>query len=153
MKLIATLLLSVVLTACTPMSALKMLNPFSSGGLSVDAQVGKENSQQNAGIATAGDRDSIENSTVTKESTAVAIGQTSNKVNAEEIKTAVIADKQTSVTADNSNIQVRNEYTNIPVWVLLLLLLGWVLPTPDAMFKYLKNLKTKKEEECNILKD
>jgi hypothetical protein len=134
--LIVSSVLVFSLSACTPMSVLKTLNPFDKSGISVDAQVGKENTQQNAAIAVTGDQDAITESIVNKDKVGVVLGQSKqNKVTTDKIETSVISEKQTSIKADNSEIKVQNNSTNIPFWVVLLLILGWVLPTPYTMFK------------------
>lgn len=145
-------MLIVSLSACTPMSVLSYLNPFDrSSGISVDAQVGKENTQQNAAIATSGDKDTIENSNVVKEDTGVIIGQvTENKIVTEKIDTAVIAEKQTTIQAENSEVKLSNVFNNIPPWVLILLLLGWVLPTPMAMLKGLAEWNKNRKHQAKL---
>jgi uncharacterized lipoprotein YehR (DUF1307 family) len=151
-SLIVSSVLIVSLSACTPMSALKFLNPFDrSSGISVDAQVGKENTQQNAGIAITGDKGDISDSNVSKSSTGVVLGQvTENKVLTDKIDTSIIAEQQTNIKAE----QVSNVFNNIPPWVLILLILGWVLPTPTSMFHSLVEWRRDRKrqarlDECN----
>jgi hypothetical protein len=149
--LIVTSVLTLSLSACSPMSVLKSLNPFSQQGLSVDAQVGKDNTQQNAGVAITGDKGDINNSNVSKSSTGVVVGQvTENKVTTDKIETSVVADKQTSIKADNSEIKVSNVFNNIPPWVLILLILGWVLPTPTTMIKSIVEWRKEKKHQAKL---
>ena len=39
----------------------------------------------------------------------------------------------------NSNAQIGKENTNIPPWVIILLILGWLLPTPTEMGRGILN--------------
>jgi hypothetical protein len=133
-KALIVLLMSVSVSACTPMSVLSGLIPGSKPGISVDAQVGKDNTKQ-TGVGLQGDRGDITNSTVSKNATGVAIGGTTSNTTAEFIDTNVIAETQNTIKADNSTIGITNQITNIPPWVLILLVLGWVLPTPLQIFK------------------
>lgn len=72
-----------------------------------------------------------------------------------EVQTDVGSTKATGNIAakDNAKVQVRNEKTdarvdqanvvkvqNIPPWVFLLALLGWILPTPQTVVQFLINL-------------
>lgn len=111
-NLIASLLISSLLVGC--ISIPSFLNPFSSkGGPSVNANVlaGKENTQQLVGQQNQQDAGrDINTTTVTKE------------VEAEKIE----------------EIKISN--TNIPIWVILLLLLGWLLPTPTDILRGIGNI-------------
>jgi hypothetical protein len=109
-KLLLILIASSFLSGCY----LTALNPFASkGGPSVNANVlaGKENTQQLVGQQNQQDAGrDINTTTVTKE------------VEAEKIE----------------EIKISN--TNIPIWVILLLLLGWLLPTPTDIFRGIGNI-------------
>jgi len=111
-NLIASLLISSLLVGCATIPS--FLNPFSSkGGPSVNANVlaGKENTQQLVGQQNQQDAGrDINTTTVTKE------------VEAEKIE----------------EIKISN--TNIPIWVILLLLLGWLLPTPTDILRGIGNI-------------
>jgi hypothetical protein len=132
LKLFISFLLVFNLYGCSPLSMFLPTGPR----MSVDAQVGKENLQQNAGVAMSGDKDTIDNSVVSKESTGVVVGKVSNnRISSSELDTAITAENQTSVKADNSKVNISNTFQNIPPWILILLILGWVLPTPTSMVK------------------
>jgi hypothetical protein len=120
--LIVGLLLSVSVSGCSTMSVLKSLNPFSDSGVSIDAQIGKENTNQ-YGLVAKGE-------TTSTSGTGISLGSKTTGITARSIETSVTAETQNSIKAENSVIDITNKITNIPVWVLLLLLLGWVLPTP-----------------------
>jgi hypothetical protein len=148
--LVVSSVLILSLSACTPMSVLSSFMP-NKPTLEVDAQIGKENTQQNAGVAISGDKGDINNSNVSKSSTGVVVGQvTENKVTTDKIETSVVADKQTSIKAENSAVEVRNVFNNIPPWVLILLILGWVLPTPTTMFKSLLEWRREKKQQAKL---
>ena len=68
-------------------------------GVSVDAQIGKENTQQ-------------------------VVGQQNETIN--------------EVGGDQNTITVMNQ--NIPVWYIFLLILGWMLPSPQEIWRGLKSL-------------
>ena len=111
-NLIASLLISSLLVGCTTIPS--FLNPFSSkGGPSVNANVlaGKENTQQLVGQQNQQDAGRDINTTTVKK-----------EVEAEKIE----------------EIKISN--TNIPIWVILLLLLGWLLPTPTDIFRGIGNI-------------
>ena len=97
-------IVSSLLVGCSPLS---MLNPFSSkGGPSVNANVlaGKENTQQ-------------------------LVGQQNQQDAGRDIVTTEIRKEVEAKSVE----QIKILNTNIPPWVLLLLLLGWLLPTPQAI--------------------
>ena len=94
-----------LLVGCTSIPS--FLNPFSSkGGPSVNANVlaGKENTQQ-------------------------LVGQQNQQDAGRDIVTTEIRKEVEAKSVE----QIKILNTNIPPWVLLLLLLGWLLPTPQAI--------------------
>ena len=104
-NLIASLLISSLLVGCTSIPS--FLNPFSSKeGTSVNANVlaGKENTQQ-------------------------LVGQQNQQDAGRDIVTTEIRKEVEAKSVE----EIRILNTNIPPWVLLLLLLGWLLPTPQAI--------------------
>lgn len=107
MRLITTLLLisSLTLTGC----GLSTLGLFGGGGgptVNSNAQIGKENKQ----------------AVVTYEE------EESNNAGRDIIKTEVIKEVETDRV---EKLTISNQ--NIPPWVILLLVLGWLLPTPTEM--------------------
>ena len=88
-----------------------------SGGPTVNsnAQIGKENKQ----------------AVVTYEE------EQSNNAGRDVITTETIKEVETGTVED-----LRISNTNIPVWVMLLLILGWLLPTPTQMGQGLYTLLT-----------
>lgn len=109
-KLLLILIASSFVSSC----GLTALNPFSSkGGPSVNANVlaGKENTQQ-------------------------LVGQQDNQDAGRDINTTTI--KKEIETEKVEEIKITN--TNIPIWVMLLLLLGWLLPTPTDIGRGIGNI-------------
>ena len=110
LRLVNSLCLILLLSSC----GLTALNPFSTkGGPTVNANVlaGKENTQQ---VVAQQNRQDAGRDIVTTE--------IEKEVEAEQVE----------------EIKISN--TNIPVWVVLLLLLGWLLPTPSQIGNGLANL-------------
>lgn len=109
-NLVSSLALVSVLSGC----GLTALNPFSTkGGPTVNANVlaGKENTQQ-------------------------VVAQQNRQDAGRDIITTEI---QKEVEADQvEEIKISN--TNIPIWVIMLLLLGWLLPTPTQIGSWFANL-------------
>ena len=98
-------IVSSLLVGCASIPS--FLNPFSSkGGPSVNANVlaGKENTQQ-------------------------LVGQQNQQDAGRDIVTTEIRKEVEAKSVE----QIKILNTNIPPWVLLLLLLGWLLPTPQAI--------------------
>lgn len=93
--------------------------PFFGGGggptVNSNAQIGKENKQ----------------AVVTYEE------EQSNNAGRDVITTETIKEVETGTVED-----LRISNTNIPVWVMLLLILGWLLPTPTQMGQGLYTLLT-----------
>jgi hypothetical protein len=109
-KLLLILIASSFLSSC----GLTALNPFSSkGGPTVNANVlaGKENTQQ---VVAQQNRQDAGRDIVTTE--------IEKEVEAERVE----------------NLQISN--TNVPIWVILLLILGWLLPTPTQIGMAIGNL-------------
>jgi len=101
------LVLVLFLTGCTSLSPLSLLG---GGGPTVNsnAQIGKEN------------RQSVLSVEQTEEVTA----------GRDVVQTEIVKEVETGTV---ENLDITN--TNIPPWVILLLILGWLLPTPTEMVK------------------
>lgn len=101
MKKLYTLLLYTVLTGCAALGATSVLTDAlsPSDGVSVEAQVGKENTKQ-------------------------IVGQQNETTN--------------DVGGDQNTVTVMNQ--NIPMWYILLLVLGWMLPSPSAIWEAVSRL-------------
>jgi len=102
---------ALVLSSCSVPS---FLNPLSSnGGPTVNANVlaGKENTQQ------------------------VVAQQNRQDAGRDIITTEVVKEVEAEKV---EQLEIKN--TNIPPWVLLLLLLGWLLPTPQSIGHWFGNL-------------
>ena len=85
--------------------------PGKSGtNVNANAQVGKENTQQLVGKQ--------ENTKIEGEN--VNVNQTKK-------------DTDTSITSEKVESLVQNN-TNVPIWYLLLLVLGWLLPSPQEIW-------------------
>ena len=109
-KLLLILIASSFVSSC----GLTALNPFSTkGGPTVNANVlaGKENTQQ-------------------------VVAQQNRQDAGRDIITTEI---EKGVEAEQVE-EIRISNTNIPIWVMLLLLLGWLLPTPTQIGSGLANL-------------
>ena len=101
MKQLTILFVTLSLSSC-------MLNPFSSDGISVDAQVGKTN-EKVTGVK------AEEFSLVKKETTAEF----------------VVEDAKFGNITSKGNITIDEQ---VPVWIWLLALLGWMLPAPSQIW-------------------
>ena len=112
-KTIGSLCLILLLSSC----GLTSLPFFGGGGggptVNSNAQVGKENKQA---------VDTYEE-------------EQSNNAGRDVITTEILKEIETGTVEDFS---ITN--TNIPVWVMLLLILGWLLPTPTQIGQGLYNL-------------
>ena len=96
---------------CSATGALKALMPGKSGtNVNANAQVGKENTQQLVGKQ--------ENTKIEGEN--VNVNQTKK-------------DNDTSITSEKVESLIQNN-TNVPMWYLLLLVLGWLLPSPQEIW-------------------
>jgi uncharacterized protein YceK len=103
------LIMAILLTGC---SALTSFIPGMGGGTNVAAntQVGKENNQ-----------------------TGVVVGEVkTNKIEANDI--GKLTQSEQAVEAKDSEINIQN----IPPWVMILMLLGWLLPSPGEIYTGLK---------------
>ena len=112
LKTLGSLCLILLLSSC----GLTSLPFFGGGGgptVNSNAQIGKENKQ----------------AVVTYEE------EKTNNAGRDVITTEVLKEVETGTVED-----LRISNTNIPIWVILLLLLGWLLPTPTQMGQSLYNL-------------
>lgn len=114
-KLLSSICLILLLSSCGLTSL-----PFFSGGsggptVNSNAQIGKENKQ----------------AVVTYEE------EETNSAGRDVIKTEVLKEVETGTVEE---LKINN--TNIPVWVILLLILGWLLPTPTQIGQGLYTLLT-----------
>jgi len=115
MKIIIALLLSISLSSCTALGVAKMLSGKGKGGgtnVAANTQVGKENNQS-------------------------LVDQSQDQeINAEVVQIETSAIKP---SGDVGKINVMNQ--DIPMWVILLLVLGWVLPSPIEIWRgFLKTI-------------
>jgi len=106
LKILGSLFLILLLSSCGLTSL-----PFLGGGgggptVNSNAQIGKENKQ----------------AVVTYEE------EETNNAGRDVIKTEVLKEVETGTVE-----QLKINNTNIPIWVILLLLLGWLLPTPTQI--------------------
>lgn len=100
-----------MLQGCSALSAAKAILPGKSGtNVNANAQVGKENTQQLVGKQ--------ENTKIEGEN--VNVNQTKK-----ETDTSINTSKVDSLIQNN---------TNVPLWYLLLLVLGWLLPSPQEIW-------------------
>ena len=98
----------VIMVACTPLDVIKTIMPSSPG---ISAQVGKEANKQ-----IVGEQNKIE-----------VDAETSNITQKEN---------DNSVTGNVEKFVVNNVQA-VPLWVWIITILGWMLPTPTRMFNYL----------------
>ena len=95
-------------------SALKWLKGGS--GVNANAQVGKENTQQ------------------------AVVNQENTKIEGENVN---VQQKETDTSISTNNVEklVQNN-TNVPIWYLLLLVVGWLLPSPQEIWAgFVKSLE------------
>lgn len=112
LKTIGSLCLILLLSSCG-LTGLPFFGGGSGPTVNSNAQIGKENKQ----------------AVVTYEE------EQSNNAGRDVITTEVLKEVETGTVED-----LRISNTNIPIWVILLLLLGWLLPTPTQMGQSLYNL-------------
>lgn len=107
-------LTAILLVGCTALApiASKLLGS-ADDGISVDAQVGDRENEGALGESVQKGTGDIE----VKDKAKVTVNNTQQTADAK------------IETADNVTVQ------NIPPWVFLLAILGWLLPTPQAMWK------------------
>ena len=115
MKIIIALILSISLSSCTALGVAKMLSGKSKGGgtnVAANTQVGKQNNQS-------------------------LVDQSQDQeINAEVVQIETSAIKP---SGDVGKISVMNQ--DIPMWVILLLVLGWILPSPIEIWRgFLKTI-------------
>ena len=94
---------------CSALAVTKALMPGKSGtNVNANAQVGKENTQQ------------------------VVANQENTKIEGENVN---VSQKETDTSINTSKVEslVQNN-TNVPTWYLLLLVLGWLLPSPQEIW-------------------
>ena len=104
--------LCVVLTACGAISALKAFSPLPDSGLNIETQIGDK-----------------------EQELAVEVGSTKGTEDISAKGNAVVNVDTASIEA---NVEEANEVTirNDPSpWLYLILIGGWVLPTPMSMFR------------------
>lgn len=145
----------VALTGCSQL--LGFLKP---GGITANAQLGKENVQQVVGkqeseeVTVSGNAGPT---TVVKADSAITAGSVDKAITAaphkavvsgptitpsvvadkvEEVKTAV---RTQDVVAGPGSKVIVNQNDRYPAWLLLLLVLGWVMPTPVDMMNWVLN--------------
>lgn len=111
-------LLGIGLISCSailPIAKDLLLGASKDGGISAEAQIGDRENDIGA--------------------------QIDGSTGARDIKTG--SGSTVDVKSENSNARVGNAnrvtVQNVPPWVMLLLLLGWLLPTPSSIFKGIKN--------------
>ena len=114
MRLLSSICLILLLSSC----GLTSLPFFGGGGgptVNSNAQLGKENKQ----------------AVVTYEE------EETNSAGRDVIKTEVLKEVETGTVE-----QLKINNTNIPVWVILLLILGWLIPTPTQIGQGLYQILT-----------
>jgi hypothetical protein len=118
-KVTVAILLMVTLGACS--GPLGVLTGFGTGGTNVAAntQAGKTNSQ------TLGTTNNVEQKLENPTATTIRQSNDSNRVQADRVETVVV-----------------NE---VPVWVILLLILGWLFPSPNEIGRYFRGLFRKRD--------
>ena len=94
---------------CTALGLAKAVLPGKSGtSVNANAQVGKENTQQ-------------------------VVGQQDNtKIEGENVNVSQ-KENDTSINTSKVDSLIQNN-TNVPMWYLLLLVLGWLLPSPQEIW-------------------
>jgi hypothetical protein len=98
-----------LLQGCTALGIAKAVLPGKSGtNVNANAQVGKENTQQ-------------------------VVGQQDNtKIEGENVNVSQ-KENDTSINTSKVDSLIQNN-TNVPMWYLLLLVLGWLLPSPQEIW-------------------
>ena len=114
MNKLLTILLICGIIGLQGCSALKLLR----GGSCVNdnAQVGKENTQQ------------------------AVVNQENTKIEGENVQ---VQQKETDTSISTKNVeQLVQNNTNVPIWYLLLLVVGWLLPSPQEIWAgFVKSLE------------
>jgi hypothetical protein len=114
------LLLLLVLTSTASCSKVNPLSLLAGGGTNVAAntQIGKTNTQ------TLGTTNNTEQKLSVNQTDRVRQSSDTNKVNADKVETVVV-----------------NE---VPAWVILLLVLGWLFPSPNEIGRWIRSLFRRK---------
>ena len=98
-----------LIQGCTALGLVKAVMPGNSGtDVNANAQVGKENTQQ------------------------VVANQQNTKIEGENVNVSQ-KENDTSINTSKVDSLVQNN-TNVPMWYLLLLVLGWLLPSPQEIW-------------------
>jgi hypothetical protein len=141
---------------CSALSAVGTL--MGKPGVNVNAQVGKENVQQVVGQQERNEINADKNSTVTStagKGDGVNAGKVKHAKSNRALKSvgsSVETDKVDNLTLKTSekmtNIQAEKVTYNeqIPFWVLLFALLGWILPTPSVMWERIKSWRLRRTQ-------
>ena len=114
MNKLLTILLICAICILPGCSALKLLKGGS--GVNANAQVGKENTQQ------------------------AVVNQENTKIEGENVN---VQQKETDTSISTKNVEklVQNN-TNVSIWYLLLLVVGWLLPSPQEIWAgFVKSLE------------
>lgn len=115
LKLVSSICLILLLSSCGGLNPLGLLGGGGGPTVNSNAQIGKENRQA-----------------------AVSYEQEDNyNAGRDVITTETIKEVETGTVEE---LKISN--TNIPIWVIVLLLLGWLLPTPTQMGQGLYQLLT-----------
>ena len=98
-----------LLQGCSALGLVKAVLPGNSGtSVNANTQVGKENTQQ------------------------AVVNQENTKIEADNVNVTK-KDNDSSITSEKVDNLVQNN-TNVPMWYLLLLVLGWLLPSPQEIW-------------------
>ena len=114
MNKLLTILLICGIIGLQGCSALKLLRGGS--GVNANAQIGKENTQQ------------------------AVVNQENTKIEGENVN---VQQKETDTSISTKNVeQLVQNNTNVPIWYLLLLVVGWLLPSPQEIWAgFVKSLE------------
>lgn len=116
-KVILTLAILLTVSGCSAVGGALVKEVIGGGGgpsLNVDAQVGKENTKQ-------------------------VVGQQERRtVIAGDSSTVTVTERKEKVAADTVETIVVNERT--PPWIWLLLVVGWIAPSPNEIGRFLRGL-------------
>jgi hypothetical protein len=114
MKLLAALLLTITLSGCSPFGIVGSMLTDDAPSLDVDTQIGKTN-EKVTGVK------AEEFSLVKKETTA----------------DTVVEDAKIGTISATGDVSIDEQ---VPAWIWLLAILGWLLPSPSEIWKGLGNL-------------
>lgn len=106
---LSVLCVTLFIQGCTALGLAKAVLPGKSGtNVNANAQVGKENTQQ------------------------VVANQENTNIEGENVN---VSQKETDTSINTSKVDslIQNN-TNVPMWYLLLLVLGWLLPSPQEIW-------------------